>query len=594
MANLTFPSNPTNGQKVTVNNKVFVYSNTTSRWTATKLNVFGNLTGDFTISPPELSLSNNTVAFSSTGETVYITYTVDQDVKATIANNGIANSSYANVTLHQTNNTIQITAGTEAFSGANVVLTVTNTRTSNTASISLSGSYQLFTQTTKLFPPDDSTGYNVNVGGTGNQNYGMGLGSAVAGDANTLFVGAPTYDDSSSKASTGAVFWWHKLGGTWTYGGRLQSSTTEASALFGNELAYDSTNDRLLVGAMLEDSQTNGSGTNNGAVYVFDRSGSTYTQTERLKSLWDDNSSINAHRFGSAIAMKKNYAVIGEYDNDASGTAVGWVDLWVESSGSYSRYGLSNPILTANGGTGYGSAGGRWGFDVDIAEGDDEYIIATGIYRADTSSVSDAGAVAMYTATKTGTPTRTKTVELFSPAANTSYFGMGVSVGTYSNDNTKATLAVGAPQEASGNGAVYIYTANATSAYATWTQRQKVVVPNSANSDGSQYQNIQFGKEVAINDDQLIVSATGYDSSSTTNVGRVYVYERSGYGADFIFKERLDPDDDNIGISATSSFGINLSYVSGNTTLFVAASTANNANVNDIQAYNSGTTYVFN
>jgi hypothetical protein len=62
MANLTFPSNPTNGQKVTLGDKVFVYSNTTSRWTATKLNVFGNLTGDFTIAPPELNLSNNTVA----------------------------------------------------------------------------------------------------------------------------------------------------------------------------------------------------------------------------------------------------------------------------------------------------------------------------------------------------------------------------------------------------------------------------------------------------------------------------------------------------------------------------------------------------
>jgi len=142
MANLTLPSNPTNGQKVTVGDKVFVYSNTYSRWTATKLNVFGNLTGDFTIAPPELSLSNNTVAFDTTGETVYITYTVDQDVKATIANNGIANSSYANVTLHQTNNTIQITAGTESFSGANVVLTVTNTRTSNTASIDLSAAYR--------------------------------------------------------------------------------------------------------------------------------------------------------------------------------------------------------------------------------------------------------------------------------------------------------------------------------------------------------------------------------------------------------------------------------------------------------------------
>ena len=138
MANLTFPSNPTNGQKFTSNGKVFAYDSTTQRWSVTRVQLLGSLPDDVTIETPDLTLDNTAISFSASGTTVYVHYTVSDDVSVSIANNGLANSSYATATLSRSNNTITITSGTLDFSGANVVVTVTNNRTSNTASISLS------------------------------------------------------------------------------------------------------------------------------------------------------------------------------------------------------------------------------------------------------------------------------------------------------------------------------------------------------------------------------------------------------------------------------------------------------------------------
>ena len=141
MANLTFPSNPVNGQKFTSNGKVFEYNSTTQRWSVTRAQLLGSLPDDVTIETPDLTLDNTAISFTASGTTVYVHYTVSDDVSVSIANNGLADASYATATLSKSNNTITITSGTADFSSANVVVTVTNNRTSNTASISLSALY---------------------------------------------------------------------------------------------------------------------------------------------------------------------------------------------------------------------------------------------------------------------------------------------------------------------------------------------------------------------------------------------------------------------------------------------------------------------
>jgi hypothetical protein len=288
MANLTFPSNPTNGQKVTVNDKVFVYNSTTSRWTATRLQIFGNLTDDFTIPPPELSLSNNTVAFDTTGQTVYITYTVDQDVKATISNNGIANSSYANVTLHQTNNTIQITAGTESFSGANVVLTVTNTRTSNTASISLSQAIVI--DYTTLSYGSEEVGFSFGAISPSGTYYAAYLGTADGGSVKIF-----------SDANDSII----------TLGGDVGGDTARR---FGSEGIKFITDNQVVIDARNSFNAWAG-GTSNYGHYIFKTTDNWATAIQTFKSLSNANTpsgSGGRYRFtGGHYSSNGSFAVLG-------------------------------------------------------------------------------------------------------------------------------------------------------------------------------------------------------------------------------------------------------------------------------------------
>ena len=123
MANLTFPSNPTNGQKITLGDKVFVYSNTTSRWTATKLNVFGNLTDDFTIPTPVVTLSANGQTLNSLSNN-YITYSVDQDVKVTIDNQ----TTNATAVHYTSNNTIKIDPSLNELTSGTIRISADNGR----------------------------------------------------------------------------------------------------------------------------------------------------------------------------------------------------------------------------------------------------------------------------------------------------------------------------------------------------------------------------------------------------------------------------------------------------------------------------------
>jgi len=84
--------------------------------------------------------------------------------------------------------------------------------------------------------------------------------------------------------------------------------------------------DNLAVGAINEDSSATGIGgdqSNNdvnsaGAVYVFSRSGSIWSQQTYVKS-----SNTGSDLFGSAITMDGNTLAVGAVTEDSSATGVG-------------------------------------------------------------------------------------------------------------------------------------------------------------------------------------------------------------------------------------------------------------------------------
>ncbi len=120
-------------------------------------------------------------------------------------------------------------------------------------------------------------------GAASNENFGGAL--AVASTSKTIAVGAR----GLGLGQTGSVYVYKKSGTVWRQEAKLRSSVIDSYDYFGSSVALSDDGNTLVVGAQGEDSNAtgiNGSATNNssagsGAVYVFERTGSSWTQRWR-------------------------------------------------------------------------------------------------------------------------------------------------------------------------------------------------------------------------------------------------------------------------------------------------------------------------
>ena len=133
----------------------------------------------------------------------------------------------------------------------------------------------------------------------------FGTALSLSGDGNTLAVGAISEDSGAaginadqkddSKLSAGAVYVFTRTGTSWSQQVYLKPKQIDAGDLFGFSLALSFDGNVLAVGHYEEDGSstvTNGPIDENlggaGAICVFTRSGSTWTQSAYLKSLTPD------------------------------------------------------------------------------------------------------------------------------------------------------------------------------------------------------------------------------------------------------------------------------------------------------------------
>jgi hypothetical protein len=104
-----------------------------------------------------------------------------------------------------------------------------------------------------------------------------GFGDALAIDDATLFVGAPRADDVPFVSGTLYVF--QRQGGSWSQTQRLLSSDLEPANYFGESIALDE--DRALVGARGKATSTGA-----GAVYVFERAADgSWAESQRVDGI---------------------------------------------------------------------------------------------------------------------------------------------------------------------------------------------------------------------------------------------------------------------------------------------------------------------
>ncbi|MBI3777099.1 MAG: integrin [Gammaproteobacteria bacterium] len=156
----------------------------------------------------------------------------------------------------------------------------------------------------------------------------FGFSLALSGDGATLAVGAYQEDgiigDPSSNVlvDSGAVYVYTRSGSTWSVPIYVKASNPGTSDQFGFAVALSSDGNTLAVGAHLEDSAATGVGgsplddclvvspiycaADSGAVYVYTRSDSGWTQQAYLKA----SNSEAGDWFGFAVALNDDGSVL--------------------------------------------------------------------------------------------------------------------------------------------------------------------------------------------------------------------------------------------------------------------------------------------
>ncbi len=134
------------------------------------------------------------------------------------------------------------------------------------------------------------------------------LGGSVAISGDTLVVGAD-FARVGDHESQGAAYVFTRSGTTWTQQAKLVADDGAAFDYFGCSVALSG--DTLIVGAR----GAHGVGENwdQGAAYVFTRSGATWTAADQAQS---PTTAHRGTRFGFSVALADDTAVIGAWADD--------------------------------------------------------------------------------------------------------------------------------------------------------------------------------------------------------------------------------------------------------------------------------------
>lgn len=293
----------------------------------------------------------------------------------------------------------------------------------------------------------------------------------------------------------------------------LQASNAGNLDFFGNDVALDG--NTLVVGANGESSSATGVNGNQaddsaqfaGAVYVFVRSGTTWTQQAYIKA----SNTGEADFFGTSVAIDGNTLVVGANGEDSSATGVGGNQSDNSASSAGAAY-----VFVRNGTTwsqqAYLKASNTEEndqFGTDVAIEDD--LIVVGAPREDGSR--GAAYVFVRTGTVWSAPSYLKPLS-----------GIGVPAFGSSLALDAGTLVVGAPREQN-TGAAYVFVRSGN----TFTQQGFLKAPVPGPGD-------LFGSSVDVYSNTVVVGAPGEDSSSTgvngpsnessPDSGAAYVFRR--------------------------------------------------------------------
>jgi len=395
----------------------------------------------------------------------------------------------------------------------------------------------------------------------------FGFSVAVSGDGNTMAVSAPGEDSNAtgingdqtnnSAIDSGAVYLFVRSGQTWVQQAYIKASNTDSGDAFGTSVALSSDGNSLAVGAVGEDSsatgingvQSDNSASNAGAVYLFSRLGTVWSQQSYIKASNTDSGDA----FGDSVALSgdgntlavgakgegSNATGINGIETDNSLSNAGAVYLFTRSSTGWSQQAYIKASNTDSGDA-FGTSVTLDSYGNTLGVGaPGESSAATGINSNGQSDNSAPAAGAVYLFTRSA---GNWSQQAYAKASNTdSGDAFGTSVALSGDGTALAVGAVGEDSASTGidgdqlnnnafnSGATYLFSWNGTD----WSQQAYIKATNTDPSDN-------FGVSVALSSDGnvLAVGANLEDSNaqgmggnpldnSATDAGAVYLYART-------------------------------------------------------------------
>jgi len=348
---------------------------------------------------------------------------------------------------------------------------------------------------------------------------GEDFGYSVSVSGDYAIVGAPKHGLSVGRA---LVF--HRVGGVWALQDELvaDENPVEIGAHFGWSVGISG--DVAIVGAKTANHPV--AGVNAGAVYIFNRNGTEWTQDTKLYA-----SDVGfADNFGWSVAIDGDYAVVGapfwdsaSYDGEGAAYVLyrhqGGTDIWGQQGGPLSA--------------GDATSSDHFGHSIAIS-GD---TVVVGAPDA-TEDLIRPGSACVFT--RSGTVWTQQSELTATGGEEVDSLGWAVAI---SGDR----VIVGAPNRdcdpSLDCGAAYTFVRDG----GMWTEEDEITASDGLESD-------QFGHSVALSGGIAVIGAIR-DGISELTSGTFYVF--TGQGSSWLEVEEIEPSDadanEYFGFSATSS-----------------------------------------
>ncbi len=370
------------------------------------------------------------------------------------------------------------------------------------------------------------------------------FGFSVSISGETIVVGARV-DDVGANINQGSAYVFVRTGMSWSQQQKLIATDGAAADVFGGSVAVSG--ETIVVGSSSDD--LSGVGGDQGSAYVFVRTGTNWSQQQKLTA----SDSMQSDAFGTSVGISGETIVVGAQNDTIGGNlAHGSAYVFVRTGMNW----IEQQKLLASDGTAFD----HFGFSVAISG----ETLVVGAYGNDFGANQLQGAAYVFVRTGTSWSQQQKLTASVGAAFNS--FGISVAV-------SGETLVVGAMGDDVGaninQGSAYVFVRTGTS----WSQQQKLTATDGAAGD-------DFGGSVAISGETVVAGAPFDDVGANQSQGSAYVFVRTG--TNWSQQQKLSASDG----AAGDQFGTSVA-ISGESIIIGAK--YGNTGANDDQ----GSAYVF-